>query len=398
MSQQPDIPALSLLQLNFLIKEILHTQLPQSLWISAELSEGRTNQKGHFLGELIEKDPQTGNTMARAKINIWANNWQHIKQTFYEQTKQHIKEGMQLKLKAQPTFHEQYGYSLNITDIQPIYTLAGQEMLRQQILQQLEQDGILQDNKILPLPTIIKNIALISATTAAGYQDFCHQLKNNPYKLGFNITLFSAILQGKQTPQSIMQALSNIEKQYKKYDIVCIVRGGGASNDLSYYDNYPLAALVAQFPLPILIGIGHERDKTVLDYVAHSQAKTPTAAAEKIISHNQKQYHNIQQLKTTLQKTTIQYLKEQQYKINTQKQLLYHTLKQRLQKAKNQQILLKQNLIHLDPQKPLKRGYAIIRQDGKIITQTKQIKETKNIQIQMQDNTKEAKIIQTIKK
>ncbi len=273
--------ALTLYQLNCMVRDTLRRQFPTSVWVKGELAEGKRGNGGHFYGELIQKEGDR--TVARARVTCWASKYQVVGANFLRQTGKELCAGLTVMLKVSVTFHEQYGYSLNIDDIDPTYTLGDLERRRQEILAQLKADGLLDANKQLELPTLVQRIAVVSSATAAGYGDFCNQLMNNEFGLRFETKLFPTVMQGTNVPESVAAALMQIAAESDKWDVAVIIRGGGAAMDLVDFDNYSLAACVAQMPLPVITGIGHERDTTVLDYVAHTRQKTPTAVAAFII-------------------------------------------------------------------------------------------------------------------
>ena len=274
---------LSLYQLNALVRDAVEQTFPDTLWVVGELSEARQAGNGHFYGEIIEKDTDGRNVLARARIHCWARQYNILRLRFMQESGQELRAGLRVLLQVQLMFHEAYGYSLNITDIDASYTLGSLAQQRREILRRLDEDGILHDNQSLPLPPLTQRIAVVSASTAAGYGDFCHHLQHNPYHFRFSVQLFPAVMQGQYVEESILSALQQIADEADEWDVVVIIRGGGAVADLACFDTYHLAAAVAQFPLPVIVGIGHERDETVLDYVAHKFVKTPTAAADFII-------------------------------------------------------------------------------------------------------------------
>lgn len=272
----------TLTELNLDIRRAIEAGMPNEYWVCAEISECHPNRNGHCYLELIEKDSK-GRTTARQRAVIWARTYNLLLPYFEQQTGQTFTAGIQVLVLVEVTFHELYGMSLTIHDINPTYTIGAAARRRAEILAQLEQDGIINDNKELPIPLVPQRIAIISAQTAAGYGDFMQQLLNNTYGYKFYPVLFEATMQGDRTEASIIEALNRIHNNIQHFDCVAILRGGGSTSDLSYFDTYPLASNVAQFPIPIIVGIGHDRDETILDNVAAIRVKTPTAAAEWLI-------------------------------------------------------------------------------------------------------------------
>ena len=254
----------------------------QNQWVIAETSDLRLNRSGHCYTELIEKDAQ-GVTIARVGAAIWARTYSDIYRKFKEKTGTVLATGMKVLVNVTASFHRLYGIKVVINDIDPSYTLGDMERQRQEIIDRLTREGTINDNKQLPWPEVPQRIAIISAAGAAGYGDFMNQIQGNPYGLQFYTCLFQAVMQGAQTVPTVMAALDRINHHLDQFDCVVIIRGGGATSELNSFDNYDLASYVAQFPLPVIVGIGHERDVTVLDYVAALRVKTPTAAAEWLI-------------------------------------------------------------------------------------------------------------------
>lgn len=280
-----DNAAISLYELNNLVKGVLTDTLPDMFWVRAETSDVRVNQNGHCYLEFIEKDNKGKNLIARSRGMIWANTFYVLRAYFENTTQQPFASGLKVLVRVSVEFHELYGFSLTVYDIDPSYTLGDQALNRAAIIQQLEEEGVLYLNKELELPLPTNRIAVISSPTAAGYEDFLDQLHNNSYGFVFYTKLFPAIMQGERSEDSIIAALEKIYEYQDCFDAVVIIRGGGAASDLSSFDSYLLAASCAQFPLPVITGIGHERDDTVLDIVAHTRAKTPTAVAEFLIDN-----------------------------------------------------------------------------------------------------------------
>lgn len=275
----------TLSQLNALISEEIKRSFPDTYWIIAETSDVRVNANGHCYLELIEKIESNKNIIARSRAYIWNSNFLLLK-TFFENTSgQVFTSGIKVLVRVSIDFHPLYGYGLNIIDIDPAYTIGDVNKRRQDILNRLEKEGVLTLNKELDMPLFPQCIAIISSNTAAGYEDFLEHLMNNKFGYVFYPVLFPAIMQGAQTEDSIIKALNNINDHRDYFDVVVIIRGGGASSDLASFDTYDLALNCSQFPLPIVTGIGHERDDTVLDFISYYRAKTPTAVAAYLINY-----------------------------------------------------------------------------------------------------------------
>ncbi len=275
--------SISLLELNRNIQELINKSLPDSLWIVAEISELKINRNGHCYLELIEKDIISENIITRCRATIWAFTFRLIKPYFESITSQELSPGLKILFRAKVEYHELYGLSLNITDIEPNYTLGDLAKKRAETIKMLESEGVINMNKEIDLPIVIQRIAIISSETAAGYQDFINQLKSNKKNYIFYTKLFPAIMQGTQAETSIIQSLEAIYNYEDFFDVVVIIRGGGSQADLNCFNSYNLASHVAQFPIPVITGIGHDKDESVIDIVANTKLKTPTAVAEFII-------------------------------------------------------------------------------------------------------------------
>ncbi len=295
---------LSLYELNALLREGVRELFPNTYWVQAEVSScSCRNAAGHCYLELIEKDRKSDAIKAKAKANIWRNTWNALRVRFELQTGAPLSVGQKILVEVQVDFHEVYGMSLNVVDIDPSYTLGDWALRRKEILQQLAKDGVLELNKELDWPVLPQRIAIVSSQGAAGYGDFMHQLYHSPF--AFYTKLFPALVQGERAAQSIIAALEAVAAHVEQFDVVVIIRGGGAVTDLSCFDDYELASAVAQFPLPILAGIGHERDCSVVDEVAHLSVKTPTAAAEYLVGCLQEQISQVEEAAEALKQRIV---------------------------------------------------------------------------------------------
>ncbi len=409
--------SLSLLELNALVRRSLEQCLPDEYWIQAELSDVRSNTTGHCYLEFIQKDPRSNSLVAKARGMIWNNIYRLLKPYFEESTGQLFTSGIKVLVKVTVQFHELYGYSLTVLDIDPTYTLGDMARRRREILLQLEEEGVLTLNKELEMPVLPQRIAVVSSATAAGYGDFRDQLQTNPYGYQFSITLFPATMQGEDVEQSIVGVLNEIYQREADFDCVVIIRGGGASSDLSGFDSLALAENVANFPLPVIAGIGHERDETVVDIVAHTSVKTPTAAAALLIDN----LHSVDQLLSDMRQriyssvrlsmqAELQRLSHFSQVIPTRFSLVstrqlsrIGTLSQRLLSAAQQQVaeskgrtqlmaeripaaagrrlsderhrleMLSQSVRALDPQLILDRGYSITLLNGKAVRNSSEL-------------------------
>ena len=302
---------LSLYELNNLVRSCLENVMPDTYWVRAELSEVRVS-RGHCYLEFVQKSERGDVLVAKARGQVWANRWNIVRPYFERTTGRPLSPGMQVLVCVGVTFHELYGYSLNVVDIDPTFTLGDIARRRQEILKQLEQEGVLTMNKELPLPRLLLRVAVISSASAAGYGDFCNQLTDNVRGLCFRSKLFPAVMQGDGVEASVIAALNAIAAEMDEWDAVVIIRGGGSTSDLAGFDTLALAENVAQFPLPVITGIGHERDDTVIDVVAHTRVKTPTAAAEFLIHHQEAELDLVERLADRLTSACRQTLHAEQ--------------------------------------------------------------------------------------
>ncbi|MBN2213075.1 MAG: exodeoxyribonuclease VII large subunit [Bacteroidales bacterium] len=302
---------LSLYELNQQIKGIIRNAAEPVYWVFAEISELKMNASGHCYLELVEKDEDTDSLKARSRATIWSSTYRMIRAYFESTTGIRLSPGMKVLVKVTIDFHEIYGLSLNITDIEPSYTIGEIARKKQEIINRLTEEGVIDMNRQLDFPKLPKKIAVISSETAAGFGDFKDQLLNNEYDFRFHLKLFPAYMQGEDTESSIIHALESINRYGDLFDVVVIIRGGGSQADLSCFDNYRIALHVAQFPLPVLTGIGHEKDETIVDMIAYRQLKTPTAVAEYIISCFADENENINELVNRILQLTRQKIKEE---------------------------------------------------------------------------------------
>lgn len=258
--------------------------MPDSYWVEAELLDCHEGN-GHCYMELVQKDEYSNTPVARARANCWRNTWMRLRPRFEKVTGQRLHAGMKVLLLVKASFHPAYGFSWNIIDIDPTYTMGDLARRRQEIIAALKEEGVFDLNKSIGIPMFAQRIAVISSETAAGYGDFCGQLADNPYGFQFSTRLFPAVMQGEMVEQSVISALDSINAEIEEFDVVVIIRGGGATSDLSGFDTLALAENVANFPLPVITGIGHDRDESVLDMISCVRVKTPTAAADFLISN-----------------------------------------------------------------------------------------------------------------
>lgn len=274
---------ITLFQLNSLIKNTIKLHFDSNYWVVAEISDFKVNQSGHCYLELIEKNATETGIIAKARAMIWGTTYRMLSAYFESETGSKLTAGIKILVSVEVEFHELYGLSLVIKDIDPVYTIGENEKKRQDIIKRLKDEGVFDMNKQAFLPLIPKNIAIISSENAAGYLDFMNQLQNNSSGFKFHTKLFNAFMQGEGTEASVVDALDRIFAYEHIFDLVVIIRGGGSKSDLSWFDNYWIAYNISQFPIPVITGIGHEQDDTITDMVAYMRLKTPTAVADFII-------------------------------------------------------------------------------------------------------------------
>ncbi len=448
----------SLSQLLSSIRRCIEGNYTNRYWLRAEMSDFRSSANGHAYLELLEREEQGRQIKAKVRASIWSSVYPNILQKFRANGIEQLSSGMSILAHVQVSFHEQYGLNLIIWDIDPSYSLGAIARLRLETIEKLRKNGLLELNKSFVLPMPLQRLAIISSATAAGYGDFMKHLKSRSQHLYCSTALFSASMQGEQTTESISQALDKIYQNLELFDAVLVIRGGGAVSELRAFDDYRLCELCANFPLPILTGIGHERDQSVLDMVAHTSLKTPTAVADFILQSQEREFLKVEYLKerliraySTLSVNRMHELKLiqkglpnmarnkikeyyyielrrrnklsriAQYKLQHYKQyilqiqhrlpilskamleqhrhsLSYH--KQRL-KAPIQNHLrrLRTQIEHLDqsirlskPEEILKRGFAIIRHEGKIKTKVATLKQGDKLSIQLNKSYIEAEV------
>jgi exodeoxyribonuclease VII large subunit len=425
---------LSLYELSTTIAEVLAKNLEPSYWVVAEIGQLQTNQKGHCYLELVEKEDNQ--IKAKTRATIWSYTYRNLSTWFQGITGQSLKAGMKILFNATVQYHEVYGFSLNIRDIDAQYTLGERAKKRQEIIAQLQEDGVFEMNKELVLPVVPQKIAVISSETAAGFGDFMNQLENNEFGYAVHIELFNSVMQGDQAEASMISAMHQVFERAEQFDLLVIIRGGGASLDLDCFDRYELSSHIAQFPMPVITGIGHERDETIADMVAHTKMKTPTAVAEFIISGFRrfetdllekfsilsKSLNNtledesqmIDQLIFRFQRIARHSLNKEENKLNSQLKNLHFaqqnslrtqraTFESFVQTLKRAPLILdkqanlldhfEKELAVLDPENVLKRGYSIATIDGKNVNKLDKIAEDAKIIIMTSEREIESKYI-----
>ncbi|MDD7317592.1 MAG: exodeoxyribonuclease VII large subunit [Prevotella sp.] len=427
--------ALSLLELNSLLAEVIEIGMPREYWVEAEISELRV-VRGHCYLDLVEKREGTNTPVARASAKCWQNTWSVISPYFEKVTGQTLHAGMRVLMLVSANFHPAYGFSWIINDIDPTYTLGDMARKRQAIIEQLKREGVFDMQKELTLPMSCRNIAVVSSANAAGYGDFVDQLENNANGFRFTVRLYPATMQGEGVEQSVIAALNKIydalsAEDETSPDCVVIIRGGGATSDLSGFDTLALAENVAQFPIPIITGIGHERDESILDMVSHTRVKTPTAAAALLIDHLKRVWDYLLEAQGTLETAARRRMDMEQMRFQRAAQKippLFSLFKER-QEHRIDRIMrdmvaaaqrsvaaninridelrngmspmlertitgeshrlqmLGQRVKALDPKLLLKRGYSITLHEGMIVRDASQLKSGDRIETRVEKGT-----------
>ena len=421
---------LSFFELNNLVREVIATDLSMEYWVEAELSEVR-EVRGHCYMELVQKDMFSNTPVAKASAKCWKSKWMYVRPKFEQITGQYLHTGMKVMLKVYADFHEAYGFSWIVTDINPEYTLGDMAKKRMQIIEQLKQEGVFDLQKELEIPMFAQRVAVISSQNAAGFGDFTRQLTDNSYGFKFQVELFPAIMQGEGIEGSVIAALDAINERLDEFDVVVIIRGGGATSDMSGFDTLALAENVANFPLPIITGIGHDRDESVLDMISHTKVKTPTAAAALLVEHlevvwqmlmeaenelvtvaqhrieNEKQrlshiaekipvlfslvkthYENVlDKLLMTISSMINEKVSSEKHNVQLMEEKIKPLVDVRLQREKHHLMMLEQRVKALDPEILLKRGYSITLCKGKVVVDASMLKSGDEVETKVRKGT-----------
>ena len=407
--------ALTLFELNSLVRSTLQCGMPDSFWVQAEISGLNPSGQGHCYMELVQKDPSGRTFLAKAKANVWRTTWLRLKPYFEAQTGESLKVGMKVLLEVTVTFHEVYGYSLTVQDIDPTYTLGDMARRRREILERLEREGVIDLNRELEIPSLPHRVAVISSATAAGYGDFCNQLSGNAYGFRFYVKLFPALMQGDEVERSVIAAMNAVAGRRDDFDVLVIIRGGGAVSELSCFDSYDLALNIANFPLPVITGIGHERDDTVADTVAHTKVKTPTAAAGFLIDRMFDTASVLEEMTRRLGDAVSERMNAERIRIERTAQKLPSLYA--LVKVRNEQMmdnlwnravsgvrnmltdrvhrleLMEKCIESADPVLILKRGYTLTRCNGHVVRTASGLRKGDRLTSVFPDGTVESEII-----
>ena len=407
--------AITLLELNGRVRSTLQFEMPDAYWVQAEISSISPSGQGHCYLELVQKDTTGRNFLAKAKANIWRGTWLKLKPYFEEQTGETLKVGMKVLMQVTVTFHEVYGYSLVVQDIDPTYTMGDMARRRKEILEQLAKDGVIGLNQELEIPALPNRIAVISSATAAGWGDFRNQLESNVYGFRFYVRLFPAMMQGDDVERSVIAAMDEVARRRGDFDILVIIRGGGAVSELSCFDSYNLAYNIANFPLPVITGIGHERDDTVVDVVAHTKVKTPTAAAEFIINRAFDSASDLENLTRRMIDSISDRMNSEKIRIERLSQnlpSLFAVLKTRQEQyletvwiktlngvrnmltAQTHKLeIMDKSISAADPVIILKRGFSLTRVNGRVVKGASELKKGDRLTTAFADGSVESEII-----
>lgn len=402
----------TLLELNRMVRETIERQMDGKYWVEAELSD--LHDRNHCYMELVENDPFGPTPLAKARAVCWANRWTALRSKFERQTQQQLRPGIKVRMMVTPTFHEAYGFAYQVSDIDPDYTLGDIVRKRMEIIRQLKEAGIFDLQRELVLPRFAQRIAVVSSAQAAGYGDFCHQIDDNSYGLSFSHELFAAIMQGEQVEQSVIAALDRINARIDEFDVVVIIRGGGATTDMSGFDTLALAENVANFPLPIITGIGHDRDECILDMVSYMRVKTPTAAAAFLIDHLSEVYTALVSARERISRIAERHLayekmrlkqladriptlfaltRERQTKrIDALAHRLDSAATQRLERERHRLQLVAQRALAQDPIHILRRGYSITLHNGHALRSGNELADGDIIETRLEQGTLKSEI------
>lgn len=407
-----ETPHITLRELQRLVRQTLDERFALPVWVSAEISEIKVNYSGHCYLELIEKSEGDGLPTAQARAVIWRSHYPRIAGYFEAETGRRLAAGLRILARVHVGYHELYGFSLQITDIDPAFTLGDMERQRQETIARLREEGVWEMNRELPLPVPPQRIAVVSSANAAGYQDFCREIARSPYRI--SLTLFDAFMQGAAAEESIVAALCAVAERQEEFDAAVLIRGGGSRNDLACFDAYRLCAHVAQFPLPVITGIGHDKDTSVADLVAHTALKTPTAVAGWLVERMADEEARLERAALLLRDTTRQLLHTAALRLERSTgDLRRHTseglMRRSLQLAHRAELLpavvreaIARQRTRLDnaaelvagraPERILRLGFAIVRSDGHAVASIGAIRPGQRLEIAVADGVIDASV------
>ena len=364
------------------IQEIVENDLPNHYWVCAEIAS--MSVRGHCYMELVEK-AENGILAAKVRATCWNNVYNLLSAYFVQETGQSLHVGLQVMLEVSVEFHAVYGLSLNVWNIDPTYTLGDLAKQRQATIQQLTEDGVMDLQKALQIPSLPRRVAVISSADAAGYGDFCDQLKHNRFGFKFHVQLYPAVVQGDNAARSVVQALNSIAALGEEWDVVVIIRGGGASTDMSCFDDYNLASHCAQFPLPIIAGIGHTRDVSVVDMVVHTSVKNPTAAAEWLIERVAEQVERVGSLMLRLQRTTQNAVSREKNRLLLYEQQIFNAVRGKAVCERGKLDLWMKTIELHSPERIFKMGYSLTMVNGKLVRSQSEVNEGDVLETHLHD-------------
>lgn len=364
------------------IQEMVENDLPDRYWVCAEIAS--MSVRGHCYMELVEK-AENGILAAKVRATCWNNVYNLLSAYFVQETGQSLHVGLQVMLEVSVEFHAVYGLSLNVWNIDPTYTLGDLAKQRQATIQQLTEDGVMDLQKALQIPSLPRRVAVISSADAAGYGDFCDQLKHNRFGFKFHVQLYPAVVQGDTAARSVVQALNSIAALEEEWDVVVIIRGGGASTDMSCFDDYNLASHCAQFPLPIIAGIGHTRDVSVVDMVVHTSVKTPTAAAEWLIERVAEQVERVGSLMLRLQRATQNAVSREKNRLLLYEQQIFNAVRGKAVRERGKLELWMKTIELHSPERIFKMGYSLTMVNGKMVRSQSEVNEGDVLETHLHD-------------
>ena len=364
------------------IQEIVENDLPNRYWVCAEIAS--MSVRGHCYMELVEK-AENGILAAKVRATCWSNVYHLLSAYFLQETGQSLHTGLQVMLEVSVEYHAVYGLSLNVWSIDPTYTLGDLAKQRQATIQQLTEDGVMDLQKALQIPSLPRRVAVISSADAAGYGDFCDQLKHNRFGFKFHVQLYPAVVQGDTAARSVVQALNSIAALEEEWDVVVIIRGGGASTDMSCFDDYNLASHCAQFPLPIIAGIGHTRDVSVVDMVVHTSVKTPTAAAEWLIERVAEQVDRVGGLMLRLQRATQNAVSREKNRLLLYEQQIFNAVRGKAVRERGKLDLWMKTIELHSPERIFKMGYSLTMVNGKMVRSQSEVNEGDVLETHLHD-------------
>ncbi|WP_417015253.1 exodeoxyribonuclease VII large subunit [Alistipes sp.] len=406
---------ITLRELQRRVKTVLEGQFALPVWVSAEISDLKVNYSGHCYLELVEKGGDNGVPTAQARAVVWRSQYPRIAAYFEAETGQRLAPGLKILAKVLVSYHELYGFSLQITDIDPSYTLGDLERQRQQTIAQLQQDGVWEMNREVAMPTVVQRVAVVSSVNAAGYQDFCKELEKSPYR--FEVTLFDAFMQGEAAEQSIIDALCRVADRMEEFDAVVMIRGGGSRSDLNCFNAYRLCSYVAQFPLPVITGIGHDKDTSVADMVAHTALKTPTAVAgwlvermsgidgwldgaalqlhDGVLRLTRREQLHLEELAGDLRHLPAGLLRQRGLELENRNEAFRQAVEMFLRQQRQHLGTTAELIESRSPRHILRMGFAVVRSEGRIVRSADGTAPGQRLEIEVADGRFAAEVAQT---